>query len=333
MQPIHFMRSLWNVNPNSKNNMKKFIFTIYSLTLVFCALAQQTVEKSFSDIKDIRLTLGSADCEVTKSNDGRVHVSVEYTYTHYKPVMKQRGGQLTLEEDFQKRNGGNNGNSDWTISIPDDLELKITTGSGEVFLEGITLELAANTGSGTIEARQAGGEFSINAGSGKIVISDFEGEASANAGSGTIEVSGANGEMKLNCGSGKIKLEMISGAISANVGSGNITGRNIAITEKSSFNSGSGDVEVKFSATPIADVSANSGSGNAEIDFNGNDIAGTVVMKANKRNGKISSPLHFDKEEEIEEGRNTIIKKTAVLSDADITIRIGTGSGTAKLTK
>ena len=56
-------------------------------------------------------------------------------------------------------------------------------------------------------------------------------------------------------------------------------------------------------------------------------------MKANKKNGEIVAPFDFDKEEEVENGNNTTIKKTAKIGSKDIDIHVATGSGTARISK
>ena len=119
----------------------------------------------------------------------------------------------------------------------------------------------------------------------------------------------------------------------ANVGSGDIEAVRVSIRGRSSFNTGSGDVEVELSKPTDYDLSVNSGSGDATLDFGGNAIEGTVVMKANKRNGSIKAPFDFDSSEEIDNGNSTVVKKTKKLGTNNIDIKVGTGSGTAKILK
>ena len=57
-------------------------------------------------------------------------------------------------------------------------------------------------------------------------------------------------------------------------------------------------------------------------------------MTAGERSGNIIAPFKFDKEEVIENGSNSkTIRKTAKLGNQSISIRVGTGSGTAEITK
>ena len=176
--------------------------------------------------------------------------------------------------------------------------------------------------------------MSSNTGSGDIDLYEVNGEFKFNTGSGDVHLENANGDFRLNCGSGDIRMKDVTAIISANVGSGDITAREITLDGGSSFNSGSGTATVVLAVSPKYDISVNSGSGDATLDFNGNNISGYVEMKANKKNGRITAPFAFDREEEIKQGGGqTVIKKTAQIGSSDVRIKVGTGSGTASIEK
>ncbi len=301
--------------------------------LATTAIAQKKISKEFSGIEDVKLTTASGDCIVKKSNDAKVKLTLEYTYDDddYEPIIEQEGSTLMLKEDFKSRSVS--GKVTWTLSVPDNIDFKLNSGSGDLSIADVNIEINMNTGSGDLELASVSGEVDANTGSGDIKLSNFDGAFKGNTGSGDVKVNGGKGEVKVNCGSGEISMSDVSGLIAANVGSGDIDVSNITVTEKSYFNSGSGDVRLELAASPTANLSVNSGSGDAIVDFNGNDLVGTVVMKADKKKGDIDAPIKFDKEEEIKEGNQTYVKKTAKLSSADIEIKIGTGSGTAGLKK
>jgi hypothetical protein len=136
----------------------------------------------------------------------------------------------------------------------------------------------------------------------------------------------------VNCGSGTIAFNNVQAEIKGNVGSGNIRITNFILAGNSAFNSGSGDVSVKLGATPAHALSMNSGSGNSVLDRNGHALNADIVMSASKKNGKITAPFKFDKEEEVEEGNRIIMKKYASLGSGNkVEISLGTGSGTAQI--
>ena len=82
------------------------------------------------------------------------------------------------------------------------------------------------------------------------------------------------------------------------------------------------------------DIAVGSGSGNAELNFNGNEIAGEIVMMANKTNGRIVAPFDFEKVEESKQwGDQVTVKKTVMKGSATQRVTVSTGSGEATLKK
>lgn len=313
----------------------KLKITAMIMLLATTLLAQQKIEKKFSGIDKINMSTSSGDCILKKGNTDKVLVTVEFTYDSddYAPEFDQNGSTLRIKEDFKGR-GSFRGESTWTLTIPNNMEMKFNTGSGNFEASELNLELSLNAGSGNFSFENMTGEIVSNAGSGNMRMQGFNGELTANTGSGNVRVNGSKGEIKINTGSGNIDINDVSGAISANVGSGDIEARGILVSQSSGFNSGSGDVHVELAGALKADISVNSGSGDSKLDFNGNAIEGLVEMRANKKNGTIRAPFDFDTTEELDNyGSQKVIKKTAQRGSSDIKIKIGTGSGTASITK
>ena len=304
-----------------------FLFTV-------TANAQSKIDKDFSGIKKIDISTSSGDCIIKKGSGSDVNVKLDHNFgDDYNPIVEQNGSRLVIKE--KDKRGSWSGSAKWTITVPDGMDIKFNTGSGSFEATDLEMELTMNTGSGSLTLENMKGNISSNSGSGSLEVDNFSGDIRANVGSGDLKVSDASGYVKLNSGSGSIRLSKVNAEVGANVGSGNIRARGVTLAGSSSFNSGSGNVEVELSESPRYNISVNSGSGDAELDFNGNAIAGTVVMTANKKNGKIVAPFKFDKEEEIDNGgRNNVrIRKTAKLGNSDVEIKVGTGSGVAKVTK
>ena len=319
--------------------MKTFIKTVFSLYLIAFAISTaygQKTSKTFTGIKKISLSTSSGNCKLIKGTTDEVQVSVTDTYStnDFKPIMEQDGITLELKEDFAKR-GSYSGSSSWELTIPDNMEVRFSSGSGNCEASDIAVKISGNTGSGNYRWKSIKGDSRINTGSGDISIENFQGEIDLNTGSGDVDITKSEGDVHANSGSGQINLVGVKGKISANVGSGNIIGKELLLTGKGNFNSGSGDVNIKLGSAPAYNISVNSGSGDALLDFNGNKIDGKVIMTVNKRNGKIVAPFPFDKTEELNGGGddNVRIQKTAQLGTKDIEIKISSGSGTAEIKK
>ena len=317
------------------NRINKITFfligSFISSTIVF---AQETITKTYDGVENINLSTSSGDGIIKKGSGNRVKVTLEYTYDDdsFEPIFEQSGNRLELKEIFE-RNSRTSGRSTWTLEIPDDIDVRFNTGSGDLKIDDLKIELRSNLGSGDVELRDLIGDIDVNTGSGDIDVDNLDGELRANTGSGKIEIADSKGDIDVNAGSGYIRLNRITGAFGINVGSGDITASGLNITGSSSFNSGSGDTEVVLVSALDHDISVNSGSGDAVLDFNGNKIEGEILMKASKRNGRIEAPFSFDKEYEEDRGRQVIMIKEAKIGNKAIRIRVSTGSGTARIIK
>lgn len=310
--------------------MKKSVSTLLIVFLIISfGHAQQKVEKSFDGIHSIRLNTASGDCSILRGSGSQVGVSVEFTYDpdDFEVKMEQNGSRLILEEKFHANSM--RGESNWTLKIPDGLEIDFNSGSGNLELSDLNVEMDFNTGSGDATVKQVNGELDFNSGSGDFEFNGVEGEIKANSGSGNHKLISVNASVKANTGSGDVEMDRSSGEFKLNTGSGDVEAENITLKEDGNFNTGSGDVEISLQTALDYDIRLNSGSGDAILDFNGQKIEGTIVMKAKKRGGDIRAPFEFDQVEEIEEGGDIYIKKTKKLGNKDIDIYVGTGTGTA----
>ncbi len=310
--------------------MKRSVTTFLFALLIFpLALAQQKEERSFDGINSIRLNTASGDCNIQKGSGSQVSVLVEFTYDpdDYEIKMDQNGSRLVLEEKFHA--SSMRGESHWILKVPDGMEIDFNSGSGNLELSNLKVEMRYNTGSGDARIEQVNGELDFNSGSGDFEFNRVEGEIKANSGSGNHRLNSVNASVKANTGSGDIELDRSSGEFKLNTGSGDVEAENITLNDDGNFNAGSGDVEVSLLTTLDHDIHLNSGSGDAVLDFKGQKIEGTVVMKAKKRGGDIRAPFEFDQVEEIEEGGDIYIKKTKKIGSKDIDIFVGTGTGTA----
>ena len=312
-----------------------FILTFFLAICTLVFAQDKSINKSFSNIKSIKLSTASGDINLKKGSGADVKLILKYSYDDedYKPVIEQNATRLTIKEEFSRRNNIS-GNASWTLEIPDNIALNINTGSGDITVDGITLDIKSNTGSGDIVLTSVKGDLDFNTGSGDIEISQADGEIRLNTGSGDVRASQGTGNYDINAGSGSIRLDQLKGDFGINTGSGNITAKALTISGSSSFNTGSGNSTVILSAPLDHNISVNSGSGDATLNFNGNAISGEVIMTANKNGGSIVAPFKFDKEETIDDDNSSArIQKTAKLGSKNIIIKVGTGSGTAEISK
>lgn len=307
----------------------KFNALLILIALVGRVYGQEKLNQTFTGVSELRINTASGNCTLVKGPDSSIGVKLVHEYSDdvFEPEVRQEGDRLFIKEHFRKNSSGKS--PQWTITVPDGLEVNFSTGSGSLEASNLKLTLSSRSGSGEMSLTNCGGEVNASTGSGSINVSDYEGEFDVNTGSGTVQIAKAKGVLSFNAGSGDIRLENCEGKFAANTGSGSIAGKKLLISDRSAFNSGSGNAQVILTKSPEYNIAVNSGSGDAILDFDGNEVKGKLVMKANKRNGEIKAPFKFDQEEEIENGDQVIIQKTVVRGSDDIKISVSTGSGEA----
>jgi hypothetical protein len=315
--------------------MKSVYIGILAVLVSFSAFSQKTKSDTFSDVTTIRLSASSGSAKFIKSSGKEINVTLEYTYSddEFEYKMEKNGSTLNLEEKFHRNY--TRGNSHWSLEIPDGMDVRFNSGSGDLEIDGLEIDIKSNQGSGSILASDTKGEFRLTTGSGDHEVRNHKGDLDLTTGSGDIIISASSGELNFTTGSGDIEVNNMKGNLSATVGSGNIDARGIELLDDGIFTSGSGDVDVRLNAATGASLSIVSGSGDATLDFGGQTINATITMEANERNGRIVAPFKFDTEEVIERSgfSNNTIRKTVKLGSGNADVRISSGSGTAEVRK
>ncbi len=297
--------------------MKKRLVVLVGLLLAANLAAQsgKEVKKDFDAKERIRIKLSTGDCIVKKSADAKIHVQLiadlqdkNYTYS-----MDDKGKTLKLEEQW--RDGHAAMQTRWTIEIPGKTEIDANTGTGDLEISGVTVEMKGNTGTGDVDISATSGELDMNSGTGDIDLAD------------------CNGEFKLNSGTGSVMIKKSKGDFKANSGTGDVKAVEITVEDDADFNSGTGDVEVTQPTGENFDMSLNSGTGDAVLNLNGIPPSGFYELVADKRRGEITSSFKFDIEEEFGEDGHTTMRKTLKRGGDTPRYKISTGTGTAKLVK
>lgn len=178
-------------------NQKKSLLLFIMLSTGIVAFGQQ-VTKTFTGIKKINLSTSSGSCQLIKGSSAEVQVKVTHTFSpdEYKALMEQEGSTLILKEDFSKR-GSYSGKSSWVLTIPENMDVKFSTGSGSLEINDLTVNINSNSGSGDYDLNNVKGESKVNTGSGDITIAGYKGDLNINAGSGDIQIKQGEGDLKL----------------------------------------------------------------------------------------------------------------------------------------
>jgi len=238
------------------------------------------INKTYPKKESIQLKAVLGNCNVIKSNDDKIHVTLKYSFKdeEFHADFSESSGNLLLEEKFLVKEP--KGTSFWTIALPDSINMNFSSGTGNISIEGVKSEIKVETGTGSIEVKKSTGKFELNTGMGNINISDL-----------------------------------------------NIEGN-------SKFSSGTGGINILFSASPEFDVAAVSGTGEVILNYNGNPLKGLFEFTAKQDQSRIVSPVKFEKEETYSDDHFRYDKKSFSVDGKNTPkIKIETGSGLAKLIK
>lgn len=299
-----------------KNSIRFLVTAVVLFSLIFAsASAKYKNDNSwtFDAKKKIAINTVSGDCMITKSNDGKIHVSVDYDYKpedSFRPNVKERSGSIVIDEEMY---GSNRGNSMWKIEVPEQIQIKFSTASGDLSVQNLKSDIYANTASGSVEIIQCSGEIE------------------ANTASGNIELRDCSGLLDLNTASGNIELDNCTGEFRANTASGNVYANDVLLEEASTFSTASGRVDVGLGKSAEHDLTLSSASGRVTLDYNGNPIKGYFEFTAKVRGGRIVSPFDFDSERTYVRYGDTYVTKTARMGSDTPMIELSTATGKATL--
>lgn len=324
--------------------------TFLLVNLKAAAGGTNEIKKSFTGITSVRFKGMNSDCVIKKGSGGEVTVQAVYYVDNdiFKPKMSQDGDSLVLRDGI---GGSDKEKSLWTITVPSGIELKAGSITGDFSIEGLDSECDVKTVSGSIDARDCkgevkltstsgtlkaknlSGEIDINGMSNNIEAEKLQGEIDINTASGNIDVKDLDGEIKLKVASGNITIKIAKGEFKVKAASGDIKATGIILRDDGDFKVASGDVEVSLAETANYDLELASATGDAVLDYKGNPIKGKFEFTALQGQGKIVSPLPFDKEEQEDKwGKKYTVKSFKVNGD-EPKVRIKTATGKAVLKK
>jgi|WetSurMetagenome_2_1015567.scaffolds.fasta_scaffold23496_3 hypothetical protein len=292
------------------------------------------IDKTFAKKDIIKMNFVSGNCRVSKSTDDLIHVKVISEINpqvNFNALIDEYENSLELKEQFL---GSTKGNVNWILSIPNGVKIDFISASGNFNIENLKTELKVSVASGNIDITNSEGKFKISTASGNITSKSSNGNFKLTTASGNLNVNNSEGSFKLSSASGNIVMENTKGEMKLNTASGIINVTDITTTEKCSFNSASGDVNVKLASSPKNDLSLNTASGDAVLDYNGNSISGYFKFSVMKNHGKIIVPFTLDNEKEIinSEDENRLVRTARIDSDNPI-IKISTSTGSVELKK
>lgn len=157
--------------------------------------------------------------------EGQACASSAAELARLKIEQSREGDRLTVRLEREDRTGWSLGERyawfDLRGSVPDDVRVELSVGSGDVRAAGLS-ELGLTVGSGDADARRIDGKVDARVGSGDIVLADIGALDVGSIGSGDLEARGIRGDARVgSVGSGDLELRDVGGNVDiGSVGSG-----------------------------------------------------------------------------------------------------------------
>jgi DUF4097 and DUF4098 domain-containing protein YvlB len=131
-------------------------------------------------------------------------------------------------------------------------EAKIETSSGDIELSDVEAELDVSSSSGNQQLSSCRGEKKLEASSGDITVTRSVGDVSAQTSSGNQRYDRVEGDLVAESSSGDISVSDYEGTMDLHASSGRLQGRDVRISDDSSFQTSSGNIDFVF-ADSLAD--------------------------------------------------------------------------------
>lgn len=246
---------------------------------------------------DLQVETGAGSIQVHRGSSTQVHVVGHISANNWFGGGNAEEKVKRLEKNPPIQQSGNDirvGHIDdpelkhdisisYEITVPENTQLRSSSGSGDQTISDISGPLEATTGSGTVKISSLGGGARARTGSGSIEADGVHGSLYAHTGSGSINASNIAGGFDGQTGSGHVTFEQSApGSVHAETGSGGLELRNVKGSLQAQ--AGSGDVRVEGEATGEWMVRTGSGSvqlklpENASFDLDAHTGSGSINL-------------------------------------------------------
>ncbi|MBT8379232.1 MAG: hypothetical protein KJN64_08375, partial [Ignavibacteria bacterium] len=195
-----------------------FLLLSFVLTISAQTSKEATFNVSAGDLLDVSLTQGGI--EIVTGNVSEVNVIA-------RNILEEELDFLTMEKVGNKIEikfeGEDSDDFQLMLNIPSSLNLDLSTGGGEIDIEGdLNGKVDASTGGGEINVQTIGGIADLSTGGGSIKTGDINGSADISTGGGEIKVGVINGTADLSTGGGGITIISVKNSADVSTGGGNI---------------------------------------------------------------------------------------------------------------
>jgi|GEM_PF-3189031 len=335
--------------------------------------ARETETRTFEGVKSVDLRMDIADLTVIKTGGKSLEVLVQYDGSMKKDMdlsFDQSRGTVTIEQEYHGRGSwGKETELEIRLQIPEGVDLRVASASGDIVIEGMSGELNVSVASGDVEVRELSGSFKIQSASGDVEVYSADGSGKISTASGDVKVHEAEGPLTISTASGDVEAESVNQEISISTASGDIELDRIATVTKASaasgdisvkdcmgagelstasgdirceglknveraeFSSASGDVEVSMDGDIRGKLSLSAASGDVKLELNGHSVYGKMESVNKNQSGNFSSNVDTESKENFKRGRTEYVRTLFATPEGEADVELETASGRVTVNK
>ncbi|HYH80506.1 MAG TPA: DUF4097 family beta strand repeat-containing protein [Longimicrobium sp.] len=172
-------------------------------------------------------------------------------------VCAVRDGATCTDQGIESRRSGDGwgrnrrGRANFTVEVPRGVLVRVSSGNGDVAVDGATADVHAGSGNGAVRVGSGAARVRASSGNGAVLVDGARGPVNASSGNGRVVVTTANGPVSASTGNGRIEVSMAS----------------VRAGDDMAFSSGNGNVTLTLPANFGAELEASTGHGGIESDF------------------------------------------------------------------
>ncbi|MCW8810527.1 MAG: FapA family protein [Ignavibacteriaceae bacterium] len=250
----------------------------FSLT----GLSQSKKEANFTvssgDLLDVSLKQGNINIVAGSGNEVKVIAKNIDEDELNLLTMEQKSGKVEI-----KFKGEDSDNFKLECTIPEAMNLDLSTGGGNVSIKGdLKGSIDASTAGGNIATGTVNGKTKISTGGGNVSVGDINGDADLTSAGGEMKAGSITGETKISTAGGSISIGSVSNSAEISTAGGNIQVGDIG--GKVEVSTAGGNIKVG-NVTGSAEIST--AGGNIKLESaNGEVEASTAAGNVNLKNIK-----------------------------------------------
>ncbi len=141
--------------------------------------------------------------------------------------------------------------ANFTIEVPRGVVVRVSSGNGDVRVDGATADVHAASGNGDVSVGSGAATVRATTGNGAVRVDAARGPVNATSGNGRVTVSTAVGPVEASTGNGEINVSMAA-----------LRGR-----DDLEFSSGNGSITLTLPRDFSAELDASTGNGGVDSEF------------------------------------------------------------------